>query len=276
MVLSHITETRSPFYHASGLFHSVVSTNIGKNVRIPLRFVAEAWSFSEKYGSRNNLLTWAKVAIQARIPKLFFLDSLVLNLGDLWRQKQGEGLILDYFEAQGGEAKFYRNKFFFSARALGYGLTGSDDIATFSIGYDSALSINHFLNYFIPDPILHNINISSICAYSKVNENFHIYQEAAINLRTHDKGFLGGFLVKYLKKKNFIDARIEFRFYDKDFYSDQEFNSPYFESLTALDKPVNQYYTYLVRDSISRVFAGRIKGRWFPFDGFFIDADLEP
>lgn len=275
-VLSHVTEYQDPFYHASGMFSSVVTAKIGKNVRVPLRIVAENWNFSEKYGSDKNLWFWVKPSIQARIIRLPILDSVVFNVGDLWRQKQGQGLILDYFEYQGGEVKFYKNKLEIAVRDMGYGLTGSDDIATFSVGYDSAISIRHFMNYFNFGNSSKDVNISSIDSYVKISRNIHIYQEAALNLSSFAKGANLGLVILYGWKKNFVDTKIEFRYYEKDFYFENTSVTNYFESMTALDKPLNNYYVYLINNQLNRVLSARVRARWFPIDGFFADVDLEP
>jgi hypothetical protein len=275
-VLSHITTYEDPFYHASALFNSVLTAKIGSNVSVPLRIVAENWNFSSSYGSSKNIKVWIKPSIKAKISKVLFLDSVVFNVGDLWRQKQGQGLILDYYEAHGGEVKLYKKRFEISLRDMGFGLTGFDDIATFGLGYDSVICLRHFMNYYNLGNNRKDINISSIDSYVKLNSNIHIYQEAAINLKSYAKAANLGLVLLYQWKKNFLDAKFEFRYYEKDFYFENTPYTSYFESMTALDKPLNQFYIYMINNNLNRVLSARVKARYFPYDGFFGDVDLEP
>lgn len=289
MVLTHITKHRDPYYHASAFISSVITTNIGKRVRIPVRLISEVQNFSASYSDRQNAVFRVKPTIQARLDKIIGVDSVVINVGDLWRQKHGQGLMLDQFEAQGGEVTFYRNKIFINVRDLGYGYTGYDDIFSVSAGYDSVIALRYFINiinnrdndfgrssgYY---DYYRDIKIVSVDSYTRLNRNISIYNEAAINLKTYSKGALIGCNFNYGFKRSFIDAKIEFRYYDKNFFFEDGTPSlPFFESLTALDKSVNIYYLYLNRTDIKNyTFGGRIKGRLYIYEDFFADADIEP
>ena len=277
MVLSHITRHKDPFYHASAYMGTVITMKIGSNVSIPLRFVAEVWNFSNDYGREHNLYTWAKPSIQARVNKILGLDSAVFNVGDLWRQKQGQGLIFDHFESQGGEITLYKNRVYLSARDLGYGFTGYDDIATISAGYDSLLAIRYMMNYYNYPVGVADLKIASLDSRVRINKNFWMYEEAAINIDTKAKSALVGFLAGYRNKRSFFNAQLELRYYEKDFFFEEmPQRLPFFISLTVLDKPVNQFYTYMIRNSTNITIGGRFTGRYFINNDFFIDADLEP
>lgn len=289
MVLSHITKYRDPYYHASAYLSSVVTAKIGKNVRIPVRLISEVRNFSESYNSKNNSVFLIKPSLQVRLNKFIGLDSIVLNVGDLWRQKHGQGLMLDQFEAQGGEVTFYKNKVFINARDLGFGYTGFDDIFTVSAGFDSLFAVRFFINTINSNKnnfnnairyydLYRDISVLSVDSYKRINKYISIYEEAAINLKTYSKGALIGCNFNYGFKRSFIDAKIEFRFYDKNFFFEDGTPSlPFFESLTALDKSVNIYYLYLNRTDIKNyTFGGRIKGRLYIYEDFFADADIEP
>ena len=122
-VLSSLTNTSiSPFYHASALFNSIITVKIGENVSIPVRTVAEVWNFSDSYASSKNLFTWAKPAIVVKIPINYsFISEFYVKAGDMGRMKHGQGLSLDYFEAQGSDFLLKLNKIFLEFKTAGWG-----------------------------------------------------------------------------------------------------------------------------------------------------------
>ncbi|HMQ70008.1 MAG TPA: hypothetical protein PKA90_13485 [Ignavibacteria bacterium] len=273
-ILSNLSYPIDPFYHASGLFNSIVTTSIGSNINIPLRLVSEVWNFSNSYESPKNMYLWAKPSINIKIPvSFFYVDSIMFTAGDLGRVRQGQGLSLDYFESQGGTFDIMvAKKINLNLTGIGYGWTGIDDMYLFGISYDSIISMR-----FLDD--LDSENSSRILSADFSifgNKNLRMYGEAGYNFDQKSKGLLTGLEYMNVFKNGWTNLSFEYRHYDKNFLNLTGKNSyPYFNSLTALDKPLNNFRYYQPKTSNIDALAARVTFKYFLFPRFFVMSDVE-
>jgi len=280
-ILSSAFQTYDPFYHASGLFNSVLRMDIGEKVSVPLRVVAEDWNFSAPYGDANNRMFWAKPAVNFKLPvHVLFVDSVYLVAGDLGRIKHGQGLSLDYFESQGAYAEVtFLKKFRVEMSSIGWGWTGMDDIKTIGLCYRNLFAIRFFNNY---DNFQHGEYVRQSRIYSAdfsvpVAKDLKVYGEAGFNYDNDNaRALMAG--IKYSEhetKKVAFDASLEYRFYEKDFLKFQSvglpfINSyPYFNSLTALDKPVHTFRYYQPMYFDADGIAVKVMLKYYFYDRFF-------
>lgn len=263
----------SPFYHGSGLSHSLLTTKISNNIEIPLRFVVENWNYSELYDSPENMKIWGKVALKVNIPVDNIISNIKIQAGDLWRVKNGYGLTLDNFEAQGSNFNItFVNGIEFDFKTLGVGWKYVDDIYLYSLKYKDIVSIN-LLNNFLNDDI--SFKILSVDNKLKINKYLTLYNEIGYNFFTSDFAMLSKVEFLKLNKRNRIKLGAEFRTYSYYFLNHYEgTNYPYFNSLTSIDKPYNNFRTYQVLMGGTQLNFD-IDFRIFLYDDFFINSNSE-
>lgn len=273
-ILSSFTQgSISPFYHASALFNSIITAKIGDNVSLKLRAVAEVWNFSDFYGSPQNLFTWAKPSINISVPiNSSIVDEFYVQAGDMGRMKHGQGLCLDYFEAQGVDLKLKSKKLMLEFKTAGWGWTGLDDIHTLSLSYDTNFAVRWFSDYYN-----YSVDIISGDFNFPLWKGFNLYGEYGKNSTTMGDGYLFGAKYQIQGKKSYLKLSAEYRHYDASFLKFGNYDKfPYFNSLTAIDKPVNnfQYYQSMYSSDVD-ILSVRIIGKYFFMDKFFLFGDVE-
>lgn len=250
-------DNTNPYYHGSGLLHTVHTFTIDEYVQVPFRIAAEAASYSARYGADQNLELWGKVALKARIPvDAFWLDSLNVHAGDLWRQSHGRGLALDYFEAQGIVIDMHFGDFLLQGRGMGVGWYYVDDIRTLSLRYADYVGVHALFNYTGGIRLEEGTNLAAIVSADfnvPVWNGIELYGEAGTNVQEGDGfGMMAGVKYSWAGEATVISTYAEYRHYDADFfrmgrYTDGRFAEDRifpFVSLTGLDKPYNHYLTY--------------------------------
>ncbi|MBS1561866.1 MAG: hypothetical protein JSS89_09695 [Bacteroidetes bacterium] len=254
-VLSSHSGDIAPFYHASGLLFTVPTVTIDSVVSVRLRTAAECWNFSASYQSPTNVVVWAKPSILIQSPLTSGIDSVRLLAGDLWRVRVGQGLALDYFEALGASVRLVTGKVGVEATTIGYGWTGSDDIYTMSVQYDSTVRFNGFMNFggSFPNALASGTGhyLLSVDVQKQFNELL-LYTEAGVG--QGGVALLGGATYTFRTPTTFCALHAEGRIYPSGFFpapvNDSGYTSnryPYFNSVTALDKPVMTYRNFAKR-----------------------------
>jgi len=250
-VLSGIPGDNDPFYHASGLLHMVPSLEIDDRVEIQLRLVAENWNFSASYEAGNNLILWAKPRVTVRLPFSSVIDSLRISAGDLWRVTAGRGLALDYYEGMGSNTRVVAGKMAYELTTIGYGWTGLDDIYLFSVSYDSSYRINVFSNHFSTidevDYEYRDCLMFSADAEHSIGPVL-IWAEVGYMYGRGPAGLIGA-MYGYHSPSFEFEVSGQYRWYHDDFFSSSisdyiDIPFAYFNSLTALDKPVAIYRSF--------------------------------
>lgn len=294
-VLSTLEGNISPFYHASSLFHGVASVGIGKNLSVHLRIVSEVWSFSEMYDDPENFFTWAKPSIRGVIPvHAFGLDTITFRVGDLWRVTHAHGLVLDYFEAQGSEISLQFGPVRVQGRTIGVGIDYYDDIYSFDVVYNSIVGF-HFFDDFAGSFLNggeKDAEIFSVDADVPVIDGIHTYAEAGFNHLQHAKGLIVGVEAALMLQGASLDLRAEYRHYDAGFWGSPTIPArygqgwvlydsletrrfPYFNSLTAIDKPINTPHLYMTHGRSAQTFSLRVKVKQSIVGGLHFAADAE-
>jgi hypothetical protein len=277
-VLGQLAGPVEPFYHASALLHTVITAKVGTNVEIPVRALAEVWNFSNYYGIGSTAI---RPALHVTIRDAGLLDSITVLVGDLWRMKHGQGLVLDYFESQGGELAAYAQRWALQVRAIGMGWGVADDLYSVSLGFDSLIGVRYLDDS--PDiPAYRGSQFLSVDVAPKVADLGRLYAEAGRNLDTRTWGGLVGARGGYARGRNHVTFSAEYRHYERSFFNNDSVGGfmngglvyPYYASLTALDKPLNTPHLYLQHRGQHNVAAARVRGRVYLKD-WFLDADLE-
>jgi hypothetical protein len=273
-VLGQVTEPVDPFYHASAMLHVIATARVGTNVEVPVRVLAEAWSFSQPYGFNITTVRPAiRVAWRGRSPR----DSLVLLVGDLWRVRHGQGLALDDFESQGGIVNARAGRWRATAALIGYGWAGPDDLYTLGLEYHDRVAVR--LLDDSPDvPAYAGSRILSADGRLALPVVGEVYGEIGRNVDRRRWGALVGLRRTVRSSRNEVRASLEFRHYDSDFFGN-ETNAgvtvyPYFGSLTALDKPLHNFQLYQAHRGRHDVVAARVQGR-ASVRHWFVDGDVE-
>lgn len=284
LVLSNFIKANDPFYHASTMLHAVPSVTINDIVSIRLRTIAENWNWSNSYDASENKIFWAKPSIRFNIPVTHVADSITVLVGDLWRIKSGQGLALDYFEAQGMQGEVHAGKFYFKAAVAGYGWTGQDDIYIGRAQYDSVFGLNVFVNTLthIAELDLSGTDRAVLSADVDITlgNGFRVYAEVGTTL-VHSAAAMAGIKYNFDSDNTTIDVKIEGRYYRGKFfdgaptygpYGFTDPSYPYINSMTSLDKPINTYRSWVDRERGAYI---RIKARQIIYGGLFISTDTE-
>jgi len=277
-VMGQVTEAVDPFYHASALLHTMITAKIGTNVEVPVRVLAEVWNFSNSYGLGS---TAVRPAMRVTIRNSTPLDSIAVLVGDLWRVKHGQGLVLDYFESQGGELSAHARRWALQVRGIGMGWGVVDDLYSISLAFDSLIGVRYLDDS--PDVSLYRgSQFVSVDVAPRVGRLGRLYAEMGANIDTHTWGSLVGARGSYRRGRNHVARNAEYRHYDRAFFNNDSvgtsFNGAllytYYVSLTALDKPLNTPHLYLQRRGQHNVVAALVRGRVYLKD-WFLNADLE-
>jgi hypothetical protein len=266
-----------PFYHASALLFVKPVLSIGRYITVPVRMAAEVWNFSKTYDDPNNLIVWAKPQFAANIPiGLLAVDSVIFRAGDLGRNKHGLGLALEYFEGQGADLSFYAGRVHLRARAIGVGWEGCDDIVSVELAFQPYLGLNTFVNVR-NDPIIEtNSVVLSLTAMTGRRFGSGLYGEFGVNVATGGIGGLVGADGSGEWGPFEGSAVVEYRHYGYSFFGTNRSELPrYFESLTALDKPVNRYDLYQRTARLHHVVSSELRLRLGLFGPWFIGGELE-
>lgn len=248
-VLSGIPGDNDPFYHASGLLHLLPALSVDDRVEVQLRLVAENWNFSASYQSGYNLILWAKPRITLRLPFSHVIDSLRFSAGDLWRTTAGRGLALDYFEGMGSNTRVVAGKMAYELTTIGYGWTGLDDIYLFSMSYDSNYRINVFSNHFSTISDVDYENTDYLMFSADAQHTFGpvlVWAELGYMYGRGPAGLVGA---SYQLQAEGLSLELsgQYRWYSDEFFSSSvatDVGFPYFNSLTALDKPVATFRSF--------------------------------
>lgn len=276
-VLSGIPGDNDPFYHASGLLHCVPSIDIDNRVEIQLRLAAENWNFSASYESARNLMVWAKPRVTVRLPFSSIIDSLRISAGDLWRVTAGRGLALDYYEGMGSNTRIVAGKMAYELTTIGYGWTGYDDIYLFSVSYDSTYRVNVFSNHFSTIDHVDYTNTDYLMLSADAEHRIGpvtLWAEVGYMVGRGPAGLIGA-VYGYRSPDIEFEVSGQYRWYHEDFFSStmSEYSTfGYLNSLTALDKPVAIYRSFVDDRSGIQVM---IRGKATIAGPFFIGTSTE-
>ncbi len=272
--LGKVYRSVDPFYHASFLLHTATVFNYGSNIKLGLRFVSEVRNFSEGYDNRQNTILWAKPFIWGKFENII-LDSTTVLAGDQWRIKHGQGLFLDDFEGLGATFRGYQDKFELEATLVGVGYNYYDDLYKFSLGYNNIFRLGYIFNFY--QFSYDNLNLLTLDFRLGLYKGLTAYSELGYNPRSQSKAGLLGINYNFESKRFIINSKVEYRHYDKNIWNEERPSEyQYFYSLTAIDKPMNNYYLYIIQQKILDVLAARVFMQLYIYKQFYAAADLEP
>jgi hypothetical protein len=277
-ILSGLTESVDPYYHASGLLFAVPALEVDSILTVQLRTSVENTNYSERYLSEFNLKLWARPSATLRLPLGWIFDTLRVHGGDLWRVRAGRGLALDHFESLGSNIRLVAGKTAFELTTIGAGWTGWDDIYIASIEYDSTIRLNAFTNHFagITDLDAEQDKIMFSIDGAVRAEHLEVYGEVGYMLNAGFGGMLG-VQGEFESDRFVVGGRVEYRRYNRQFFQTivNEYRPGqyiYINSLTALDKPVMTFRDYTqIRDGLY----GRLYGHVRVLDNIIIGTNTE-
>jgi len=282
-----------PFYHGSALLQSNLNLKINNIAYINVRAANEIWSFSQEYSVMDYYYDhlWARPSIgvvvenpektlKIKLPLLKYIDTVQYVIGDLYRRGIGNGLLLEDFESQGSYLKLnFLKNFYFEGTSMGAGWTMMDDFRIASLGFSSYIKFSYVNHFYQDDYISNEPNRNRIfdLALNYSFSNFELKSELARNSRNKSYGFLGGVNYKLEAPSTLIKAEAQFRHYDKEFfyYTDSTFYPSYFLSMTAIDKPLNNYQLYQLTPENQNAFGISFYLRQNLIDKFFLNFQWE-
>lgn len=280
----HEGQSFDPFYHGSGFIQNNLKIRIGENVDVNTRVTAEVWSFSSPYEFNYTDYFWAKPSLKASLndlPKIDgkkIVDTLSITIGDLWRQKIGNGLLMEDFESQGVVTKVsFLKSFFYEFQSIGSGWTRYDDMRVYTLGFKEYAKLS-FLHHFYDNDEFRKFtnNIWSLALNLKWND-FEFKSDIARNSRNDRYGFLGGVAFNKINACNTINVELQYRHYDPNFFFDSDifFPPPYLNSITAMDKRINNFQFYQLSLENQNVLACYLNARQYVKEIFFANLYLE-
>jgi hypothetical protein len=274
----------NPFYHYSAIADNNIKAIINNASELRLKLVNEVWSFSKPYqiGEYYQNYLWAKPSIflKTKEPlRLFnkkFIDTISILAGDLWRQKDADGLLLDDFESQGAIINVnFLKKFLFNWKIIGAGWTQFDDYRSFKLGYSDLASVTYVYNFLNGSNNINDAKILNLGIHHCLN-NFNIKADIAKNFTTNKIAALLGMEYFFSENKLNFTLDIEYRHYEDHFFFLREnFLFPYFNSMTGLDKKINNFQLYQLYQNTQNALALLLNGNYSLNEKMFLQFYIE-